>query len=70
MSAVAGDIAHAQKGHGGDRAERMFQRMDADEDGSVTLGDARALAAARFARMDMNADGTITRDERRAPKRR
>ncbi len=59
--------AIAHKGHGnGPRAERMFERMDTDNDGRVTTDDAKAFAAARFARMDTNADGTVTRDERRA----
>ncbi len=60
-------LAHNQ-GHGGGkgaRAERMFERMDTDQDGRVTREDARAYAADRFARMDANNDGQITKAERR-----
>ena len=58
-------LAHNHGGNG-PRAERMFERMDTDNDGRVTRTDANAFAIARFARMDANADGQITKDERRA----
>ena len=48
------------------RAERMFNRFDANADGQITRDEVKAKAAQRFARMDTNADGTVTRDERKA----
>ena len=45
---------------------RMFERADADSDGSVSQAEFTAEALARFDRADANGDGTISRDERRA----
>lgn len=69
-SALVGSLAltavFAHPGGHGQRAERLFERMDIDRDGIATEAEARALAASRFAAMDRDGDGTVTRDERRA----
>ena len=59
-------VAHAQKGDRMQRAAHMFERMDADKDGSITRDDVKAFAATQFAKMDANSDGTVTSPERRA----
>ena len=45
---------------------RMFDRLDANHDGSLDATEINALLARRFARMDVNHDGMLTADERRA----
>jgi len=68
LAGVAGGgavYAHNSMGKHADRAERMFERMDADKDGIATLDDAKSLVAARFAAMDTDGDGAISRPERR-----
>ncbi len=54
--AVAGDRR-------GDRAERHWEEMDKDGDGTVTQAEARAAADERFERADVNNDGKLTKDE-------
>ena len=41
----------------------MFERMDADRDGKLTLAEFSAREEKLFARLDKNGDGVITRDE-------
>ena len=41
-------------------------RLDADDNGLVTLAEMQARVSVRFARLDVNRDGFVTRDERRA----
>jgi Ca2+-binding EF-hand superfamily protein len=43
--------------------ERMFERLDTNHDGKVTLAEAMAGAQARFTELDKNKDGVITPDE-------
>jgi Ca2+-binding EF-hand superfamily protein len=45
---------------------RMFDRLDANHDGSLDATEINALLARRFARMDANHDGVLTADERHA----
>lgn len=59
-------VANQDAGKGQPRAERMFERFDANQDGQITRDEAKARVAERFERMDANKDGTVTRDERRA----
>ena len=54
------------RGGGGRMGERMMERADTDNSGSVSQAEFNAAALARFDRADANGDGTITADERRA----
>lgn len=58
-SLIAG-IAFAQTA---ERGARMFQRMDADSDGRVSVAESEAFRAKRFERLDANADGSVTMQE-------
>jgi Ca2+-binding EF-hand superfamily protein len=49
------------------RAEGIFERADANNDGSVTREEFTAARAARFAKLDRNSDGYIDSDD--VPKR-
>ena len=42
---------------------RMFDRLDTNNDGKVTLAEAQAGAQARFTALDKNKDGVISGDE-------
>jgi Ca2+-binding EF-hand superfamily protein len=46
-----------------DTAGKMFERMDADHDGKLTLAEFSAREEKLFSRLDKNGDGVITRDE-------
>lgn len=48
----------------------MFERMDGDKDGRVSLAEATARALSMFDRADANRDGTVTVEERRAARQR
>ncbi|HEY8698692.1 MAG TPA: EF-hand domain-containing protein [Rhizomicrobium sp.] len=54
--ATAATHSRATSGH-------MFQRMDQNHDGTVTLAEFGASQQRMFERMDANHDGAITRDE-------
>ena len=41
----------------------MFNRLDADRDGKLSLAEYAATDQKLFARMDRNKDGVVTRDE-------
>lgn len=45
---------------GGQRLQRMTQRLDADRDGKVTQQEIQARVTERFERMDLTGDGQIT----------
>jgi Ca2+-binding EF-hand superfamily protein len=53
-------------GMAGGFGANMFERLDTDHDGRVSLAEAKARALAMFDRVDANRDGTVTPDERRA----
>ena len=55
---------------GGGFGANMFERLDADHDGRVSLAEAQAKALAMFDRVDANRDGTVTPDERRTARER
>lgn len=44
-------------------AKRFFQRMDADNNGKVTLAEAKAASQKHFKHMDSNSDSVVTQDE-------
>src|SRR6185295_13848451 len=54
LSAAA--LAH---GHGG----KMFEKLDTNSDGKVTVAEAQAGAQARFTALDRNKDGVLTQAE-------
>ena len=55
---------------GGHFGGRMFERMDSDHDGKVSLAEASSRALEMFDRTDSNHDGTVTAEERRAAMQR
>ena len=57
---------HKGKGNHGPRAERMFERLDADKDGKVTLEETKSAAIERFSRRDVDGDGIVSREDRKA----
>lgn len=57
---------HKSGGDRGPRAERMFERLDMDTDGKVTLEEMKAATAERFAKRDVDGDGVVSREDRRA----
>ena len=63
---VAG-IAAAQ---GGKHGERMFNRVDANSDGKITLAESQAFRSERFAKIDANGDGALTLDEIKSRRKR
>ena len=58
LSSVA--FAHGRGGH-------MFEKLDTNNDGKVTLAEAQAGAQARFTAMDANKDGVLAGDEAKGP---
>lgn len=53
------------RGHRGG-GERMMERADTDQNGTISEAEFTTAAMTRFDRADANSDGTITSDERRA----
>ena len=45
------------------RADAMFARMDANEDGVLNQEDRQARVAQRFAKLDTNSDGSLSLEE-------
>ncbi|HEV8547648.1 MAG TPA: hypothetical protein VGQ57_01450 [Polyangiaceae bacterium] len=58
LSSVA--FAHGPGGH-------LFEKMDTNNDGKVTLAEAQAGAQARFTALDKNKDGVLAGDELKGP---
>jgi Ca2+-binding EF-hand superfamily protein len=54
--------------HYGALSSRIFQRLDSDHNGALSLSEFSASEQKTFARLDRNRDGVVTRDE--APARR
>ncbi|MBB4631566.1 EF-hand domain-containing protein [Sphingosinicella soli] len=52
--------------HRGGFGEKWFETADADNDGRITLAEAKAKPLARFDAADANKDGTLSPEERRA----
>ena len=48
----------------------MFERLDADHDGRISLAEASARALEMFDRADADRNGTVTSEERRAARQR
>lgn len=65
--ALTGEEMHRRgdhRGEGGHGGERMWDRADANNDGSVSRDEFLSGPIARFDRMDLNDDGVISADER------
>ena len=61
IGALGGAAAFAhQDGGGHKRGHGMFERIDSDASGGISIEEAQAAAMARFARFDSDGDGTIT----------
>lgn len=62
VAAVAA-VASAAPGMGGHMGGRGFDKLDGNNDGSITRAEIDAQAAERFARIDGNRDGFVTQAE-------
>jgi Ca2+-binding EF-hand superfamily protein len=60
--AIATAVSGAALAHGA-RGGRMFEKMDTNSDGKITLAEAQSGAQARFTALDKNKDGVITEAE-------
>ncbi|MFT6408590.1 MAG: Ca2+-binding EF-hand superfamily protein [Arenicella sp.] len=56
---------HGDKGHKQDKAAKMFDRTDANQDGQLELAEFLAHAEQRFKAMDLNQDGYVSKEEGR-----
>lgn len=54
---------HGAKGGMKDKTNKMFDKVDANQDGQVELSEFLANAESRFKTMDLNQDGYVTKDE-------
>ena len=68
MIAVASTsvVATAKGGPGGGQGhgiERLFERLDTDQDGTITKAEVEAAGAARFTEADTNGDGLLSAEE-------
>jgi hypothetical protein len=52
-----------------DRASRLLRSVDKDNDGTISLDEAKSYASASFDRLDPDHDGTLTLQEYQAPLR-
>ena len=50
-------------GEGGDRNQMMFQRIDADANGSISQDEMQGWRSKAVFRLDANADGKVTKEE-------
>jgi len=48
-----------------ERLDRLFEQIDLDASGTLTVREMRAAAAARFDALDLDGDGQVTMSERR-----
>lgn len=63
-SAALASVAFAHGGHmGGHMRGELFEKIDANKDGKVTLVEAKAAEKTRFAAIDANKDGRLTTQE-------
>lgn len=50
----------------GDRGAKMFEKLDADKNGTISEAEFIAKSKERFAAMDANGDGQVTPEEAKA----
>ncbi len=60
---VAGNAFAEQRGSE-NRLTKLFEQIDLDASGTLTVREMRDAAAARFNALDLNGDGRVTADER------
>jgi Ca2+-binding EF-hand superfamily protein len=66
-SAALASVAFAHGGHmRGHMRGELFEKIDANKDGKVTLVEAKAAEKARFTAIDTNKDGRLTTEELQA----
>ena len=61
--AEGGGGKHAKGGHHGTMMEKMFEKMDADGDGSITKAEFDTFHDQRFDEIDADKDGKVTKEE-------
>lgn len=61
---LSSGISMAQQQIGMDRLDRLFEQIDLDASGTLTVAEMRAAAAARFNALDLDGDGTVSQRER------
>ena len=62
-SAIAGN---RDKEDRHDRAQKMFERVDSNNDGIISKSEHLSNAEQRFTEMDANGDGKVTQEEAKA----
>jgi len=65
ITLLTGGIAVAQQGGNPDRLDHLFEQIDRDASGTLTMQEMRAAAAARFNALDINGDGIVEKHERK-----
>ena len=64
LSSALASVAFAHGGHGpGHMRGELFDKLDTNKDGKVTLAEAKAGEKVRFASIDANKDGRLTTQE-------
>ncbi|MEA5090073.1 MAG: EF-hand domain-containing protein, partial [Solidesulfovibrio sp.] len=66
-AAPAGASGMGRRPVGAPNMNRLFDAMDADHNGRVTLEEWRNFHEREFRRLDKNDDGVLTREEMAAP---
>ncbi len=50
----------------GERGDKMFEKIDANKDGTISAEENAAFSKKKFDEMDGNKDGSVTKDEAKA----
>ncbi len=64
ITLLAAGNTFAKQGNSAQRLDRLFEQIDLDASGTLTVQEIRAAAAARFNALDLNGDGKVTTGER------
>ncbi len=64
ITLLAAGNALAEQSGSAQRLDRLFEQIDLDASGTLTVQEMRAAAAARFNALDLNGDGKVTTGER------